>query len=335
MEKTEQSRGQPENAGQFGPGGGGGGGGAEPAAEKKAGGSAAPAAPAGPFAYPAGYKPPSPNSAPSDKLPRAAQPDLDAGEAKALDWYAADGYRALNAALYQGSDLTWSKAGIEGVAASVMGGRGLGGRPKATHERLQQAFAKAEPFAEPVAVARGLSFPDDKAKAAYVARFEQAAASGGVVKLAGYQSTTVGGGTVGTFENSSVTLEIDAVHGLDVGPYSLYHHESELLLDHDSAFSVKKIERDHLGRVTIRLEQMLPPPKKTTRPLTEATIMSDENEDDLPQEDPKTAAEPTKDPAEAFRERVAGSAPPPDSVRPLTPEEAAAAGYRRHPRAKD
>lgn len=213
----------------------------------------APEAPA--FRHPEGYRPPSPRSAPNAGLPKESQPALELKEARAMGWYASHGYRNLNRALYAGKSLAWSAAGIEGTLEAVVQGGSLSLRPSAAHAALQSAFAKAPPFERPVKVVRGLKFPGDRELAEYVARF-QAAGPGGRVRMAGYQSTSVGSDTTSKFEGT-VKLSILAKQGLDVAPYSLFHHESELLLNHDSEFVVHKVERDAQGVWQVQLEQVL------------------------------------------------------------------------------
>lgn len=150
-------------------------------------------------------------------LPDAARPGLDAAEAKAVKNYAGPYHRELNRALRAGRQ----PAGLFGEI----------------HAGLRAAFARAEPFAEPVTVRRGLAFADPGDAAAFVAAM-RAARGKGLVRLAGYSSTT----TRDRQSWGDVELVIRARKGLDAGPHATFD-EAELILDHDSAVRVTGVAR--------------------------------------------------------------------------------------------
>jgi hypothetical protein len=124
---------------------------------------------------------------------------------------------------------------------------------------LRDQFKRAKPIRPPVTVRRGVKVSPDAA-----ARFEAAAAkalaTGGVVTLPGFQSATTG-----TPFQGKLQMEIEAVHGLDVKPYSHFGEEEELLLDHDSRYHVRAVSKDPDGTVRVKLAQ-LPPVGRTTKP---------------------------------------------------------------------
>lgn len=122
---------------------------------------------------------------------------------------------------------------------------------------IQEAFASARPFRPPVRVERGIDV-----LAAVLGKLEKSARkaldSGGAAVMPGFVSTTTdeGGGFGG-----NVQFKIAAVHGLDTLPYSRFPQEKELLLNHDSRYTVKSVEWSGSGSdrtLHIELEQLPP-----------------------------------------------------------------------------
>jgi hypothetical protein len=119
------------------------------------------------------------------------------------------------------------------------------------HQNLQDAFAKAGQFAQPVSVVRGLTVDPSQMKQ-FLGQFQ----SGGAVTLPGYQSATVGT-QLDQFFQGNVQLNIQASQGLDMSPLTHYAGAParEMLLNHNSTFRVKGVRT--VGGVTqIDLEQL-------------------------------------------------------------------------------
>jgi hypothetical protein len=127
-----------------------------------------------------------------------------------------------------------------------------------THKKLQGLFAKLPVSKEPVTVYRGLSL-SNRQTLALLRRFKEAQASGGTIRFAGYSSTTFDPEIAFTYGSggklkerhkggagNDVVFEIAARKGLNIGELSNDDptgqlSESELLLDHNSAFRVAAI----------------------------------------------------------------------------------------------
>ncbi len=184
-------------------------------------------------------------------IPATARPQLTAGEAKAAKFYTGNGYDKLNKAL-RTADTSGDGflSDTEAANASDPKAKSL----KAHHDNLQAAFQKAAVFDKPVKVSRGIDLPPQKL-ATFVEAAKQAAASGGTVTMPGYVSTATN--KANDF-GGNVKFEINAVHGLDMTPYSKYD-EAELLLNHASKFKVKSVTRDG-GAWRIQMDQ-IPPTK--------------------------------------------------------------------------
>jgi hypothetical protein len=125
------------------------------------------------------------------------------------------------------------------------------------HAALQAQFAAAKPFKPPVSVKRGIDVPSEVI-AGLEASARKAMQSGGAARMPGYIST----GTSKAFPGN-VQFEIEAVHGLDIKPYSHFSTEDELLLNHDSKFRVTGVVRDGY-KLTIRMSQIPPDERADT-----------------------------------------------------------------------
>jgi len=142
-------------------------------------------------------------------------------------------------------------------------------------EQLQTVFKKVKTFPKPVKTVRGMQLSEQD-----LHTLMQKSARGSVVQFAGYTSTTVvdaatqrkmdQGLTDGVRRafKGNVSMEINAIHGVDTKPYSQLSHENELLLNHNSEFRVRRIKRTWSRRtgklvgLKIVLDQL--PPKQTT-----------------------------------------------------------------------
>lgn len=126
----------------------------------------------------------------------------------------------------------------------------------AMHAALQRLFDAAPPFGPPpIRVYRGVEV-SSKVKSQIVAAAKKAQKSGGEFAMPGYISTATGESFPG-----NVQFEIRAVHGIDTMPYSHFPEERELLLNHNSRFRVKAIEKGDADQgvdVIIHLEQLPP-----------------------------------------------------------------------------
>lgn len=175
---------------------------------------------------------------PNPALSAAARPDLTQEEETAVREYTGSAYHTLNRDLRQ-----------------------TGTPPKKygpTHAALQAAFDKAPRIKPPVTVVRGMQL-DDAAKATFLAAVTAADQSAKPLELHGYVSTatTPDGKPLAGFAGN-VTMVIDATHGLDLKPHSVFPLENELLLNHGARFKVMGTHTDPSGNVTVRLAQLHP-----------------------------------------------------------------------------
>lgn len=209
-----------------------------------------------PFTYPKGFHPPRSASmfgtgvGPNLDAPSATRPQLNLAEAKALSQYAdVQVYHALNGSLRDGKPLP--KVGALG---QIFGGKDLAG----IHEAMQSVFARTAIADRPMLLKRGVQTSDPHALGQMFANNV-----GKVVTLPGYQSTSqvsdehAKGGFKG-----GVMMTIHAVHGIDMGPYSAYPEEKEILLNHNCEFKVVKAEQQ--GETWHVELQQLPPKKGVT-----------------------------------------------------------------------
>jgi hypothetical protein len=182
--------------------------------EAKLAGGAKPAPKVAP-AEPDAHGPPNPD------VPDAARPSLDPHEIDAIKRYCEWDYDALNREL-----------------------RKTGQPPKAltaTAAALESAFEKAKPFGPPPVVANRALSIDREQLGAFVEGAKRAAESGGEFPMGGFISTEVNP-KYKPDPTANVQLKINAIHGLDVMPYSKFGGaESELLLNHGSKFKVKSV----------------------------------------------------------------------------------------------
>ena len=163
------------------------------------------------------------HSRPNSLLPAEARPALTKQQARAVKLYTGDDYDDVNGALRAGK-------APEGRAGKV-------------HAELQGALAGVKPFAEPVTAYRGLSFPQgDNDGKGFLAKLAEAKEGGKALQFGGYLSTTTNAGVARKFA-SDVTMEIAARRGLDVQSHSDSPAENELLMDHNSLFTVDSYEK--------------------------------------------------------------------------------------------
>jgi hypothetical protein len=156
---------------------------------------------------------------PNSDLPHTSRPTLSNEEQAGCKLYSSGAYMQINTPLWGGKEPT----GQYGVA----------------HQQLQAAFAKAEPFDEPVVVHRGLTF-DEATLKKWIKDFQQAKDTSTSTVMDGYISTST------KQDNAfagNLVMKIKAKKGLDLKPYSHYPHENELLLNHQSAFKVLSIQK--------------------------------------------------------------------------------------------
>ncbi len=180
------------------------------------------------------YQGTKPLNGPNKNLSDHARPPLKQFEAQALKDYSGSSYASVNQALRDGKP-------FDGLA------------DEKTHQGLQAAFAQTKPLAEPVVAKRGIKL-EGKDLEAFIGAVKAAQSQGGVLRLPGYTSTSVGG----TGFAGNVRVLITAKQGLDMKPYSSIPHENELLLDHNSSFKVQGVKQGGDGTWHVQLEQLLP-----------------------------------------------------------------------------
>ncbi len=167
---------------------------------------------------------------PNAALPDAARPALTAKQGKAANLYTKQEYIPINKALRSGKSL-------EGKSAKV-------------DAELQAALKEAKPFDKPVTVYRGLQFqPGKNDLPKLLDKMKEATGTGKALQFAGYSSTTTNEkniypekGEESAFAGG-VVLEIEAAHGLDMKSFSDHPNEDELLLNHNSRFTVESVEQ--------------------------------------------------------------------------------------------
>lgn len=168
-------------------------------------------------------------------LPDEARPDLTPNEAKAVRDYSGGGWR-VNAALRGESALTADHDRL--------------------HKTLQSAFAKTEDFPEPISVVRGFKVTPEQ-YAALLADFQGRQSSGDPVTAPDYWSTTVSGGVgqQGGF-SGNVLYRIKASRGLDMMPHATANPaEQELLLPAGAKYTVRGVAKDARGRLVVDMDQ--------------------------------------------------------------------------------
>jgi len=130
---------------------------------------------------------------------------------------------------------------------------------------LQSAFDKVQVFNTPVQVERHLTL-DPTALKEFIDNAQESIDTGAPIQYGSYQATSTG--PVPTIFHGNVEMHIEAVHGLDLGPYQHHPHIKEFLLNHNSQFKVKSIvkTKDANGndKYVVTYEQ-LPPAGATTK----------------------------------------------------------------------
>lgn len=136
------------------------------------------------------------------------------------------------------------------------------------HDALHQAFAGTPILAQPVRVNQQLELKDAD-KDAFLGRLTACRKAGKPIRLGGYQLASTEqpeGTTPQSFNDTNdVRVSIDAVHALDMMPYSPTWTNREVLLDHDSRFQVVEMKQDE-GTWMVHLRQLPPRVKQPVRP---------------------------------------------------------------------
>jgi hypothetical protein len=173
-------------------------------------------------------------------LPDEARPPISQKTvASAIKTYTGGGYGPINMHLRQGNENS------------------------STHKNIQKAFAEAPVFKQPVTVRRGMTVYD-QAKVDTLAKIAtEAMTASSTIQMLGYVSTSTSHGFGG-----NIRLEIDAIHGIDVKPYSQHQHENELLLNHKSKFKVTSVQQKGKD-LHLKLQQL--PPDDISQTTTFAT----------------------------------------------------------------
>lgn len=127
---------------------------------------------------------------------------------------------------------------------------------------LQKAFAKVQAFSSPVRVNRLINL-DDSTLATFLAQARASESGGAPVTYAGYQGAATG--AVPSIVQGNVEMRINAVHGLDLKPYTHHPHMTELLLNHNSQYKVTGVNKVG-NRWVIDYDQL--PPGTTSAVVT-------------------------------------------------------------------
>jgi hypothetical protein len=176
---------------------------------------------------------------PNRLLPDETRPHLSPDQLVAAQRYTTAGYDDLNTSL--------RKTGLPPTRHPLVDYEKM-------HTDLQGAFAAAKVLPTPIKVVRGMKL-DAAGVSQLEADLKSARGTGRAYVPGGYVSTNVGGVAQGFSGN--VTLHIDAIHGLDVKPFSHHPHANEFLLDHGSGFRVDRVARTAAG-LTVHLTQLPP-----------------------------------------------------------------------------
>lgn len=193
------------------------------------------------------------SNVPNKRIPDATRPEFDEFQKGALQKYTYFNDRALNNKLrgfHWKNDTPYGETFFD-----------------AMHAQMQSAFAKAPLLDKPVKCVRGMRLQPDVLKK-FMGNIEKAQETGEPISFDGYTSTSVPGGLMyklglssGINDNfkGNVSLSINAVHGLDMKPYSQLPREEEFLLNHSSKFKVSGIKKSKDGlNYTIVLDQLPP-----------------------------------------------------------------------------
>jgi hypothetical protein len=203
--------------------------------------------------YPSEFTPASDNK-PNEDLPDETRPDIDDETAQYLNNYSWGYDGPMNAALRN----TWEPP------PGMFGGNREGKPDKDGPEmfaKMREAFADAPTFGPPpITVHRGIRELPNEIRDRLMAAAEHAMENGLTIAMGGFVSTATRSSA--SFDGP-LKFQIDAIHGLDLKPYSHFPGERELLLNHGCQYRVKNVIR---GREyhTIHLEQVTngtePPP---------------------------------------------------------------------------
>jgi len=173
---------------------------------------------------------------PNRLLPDATRPSLTNAEKNSIGAYAGSGYHEqLNVVLRQQGKAT--KTDIQLL------------------QHLETAFAKAQPFAQPVTVYRGVSGHagnDFVKKLVADAQESLQAKKGKLLQFAGIVSTSTSDQHQFVKEGD-VVLVIRARLGLDGMPYSMVPKEDEMMLPHNSRFACTRMEQKKVGQKTVHV----------------------------------------------------------------------------------
>jgi len=146
---------------------------------------------------------------------------LTTPEIKAAEAYSETVYKALNANLRSGKDLTARQATID--------------------EGLQSALGKTKEFETPVRVYRAMDV-SSKVANKLISELRDASKSGAQVSLGGGYVSTTTSRNVADEMGKNMLIIIEARKGLDMGPVSTWPKEKELLMDRGSRFRVSSVQ---------------------------------------------------------------------------------------------
>lgn len=193
---------------------------------------------------------PSANGGPNSLLPDSTRPPvLDMRAAEHVNNYTWGYDGAMNKALRATGEPPPGPFGAAGT------GTGKPDKDGPTmFKDLQDLFKNAGRIGPPpVPVHRAIQDLPKAKRENLLAAAEMAMAGGHPARMPGFASTST---TIGKF-TGDVELHINAVHGLDVKPYSHFSTENELLLNHNSHFVVTKVDRNS-DPPTIHMDQIHP-----------------------------------------------------------------------------
>jgi hypothetical protein len=177
--------------------------------------------------------------------PDGMRPKLSTDQQVAVQNYTGTAYRDLNKSLRD-----------HGTATP---------RTQKMHQDLQAAFAKTPVLSTPVPLKRAIML-DPAGLAALLSSLQASETAGTPVTFNGYHSCTTKSTTNPNWPDN-VIFDIDAIHGLDVKPYSHCPQAEEVILAHDAEFTVAGVTQDpYSGKWHVKLTQLPPavagkPPK--------------------------------------------------------------------------
>jgi len=173
-------------------------------------------------------------------LPDDCRPSVDWATQGHLRGYAATDYAALNDILRTGK----SPSGLIGDM----------------HATMSRMFDAVPVLDNPVPVQRFVGGSSASTRQ-FLAEAMDAKDTRVPISIPGYLSCSTAPSVKG-YGNRKVAMLIDAVHGIDLNPYSEFRLEAEMLLPHDSVYHIDDVfERD--GLVVVKMRQ-IPPSGSTT-----------------------------------------------------------------------